>query len=191
MPRRQFVARAGASCARFPVTRSSARARCGPSSPPRRPAATARVPRVLRKGDAEPDRRPDQRAVPEQHQLRRRRARQDAELVLNFQPVIPLDDRRRLEPDHPHHHAHHLPAVALQGRARGAHRATTRTSASATSTRPRSSRPSLRRDLMVGYRPDGDAADARPAKDCWAPASGAPARPRSRSGCRATGSSAR
>ena len=47
-------------------------------------------------------------------------ARQDAE-----RPQLParhtVQDRRRLEPDHPHHHADHLPAVALQGRARGAH----------------------------------------------------------------------
>src|SRR4051794_2411484 len=106
---------------------------------------------------AEPDRQPDQRAVPGQHQLRRRRARQDAE-----RPQLPArhtaQDRRRLEPDHPHHHARHLPAVALQGRARGPHERRP-------GLRPRRHQPDrLPGDLAAPrpdgrFRPDGDAAD--------------------------------
>src|SRR4051794_7678665 len=106
---------------------------------------------------AEPDRRPDQRAVPEQHQLRRRRARQDAE-----RPQLPArhtaNDRWRLEPDHPHHRAGHLPAVALQGRARGPHERRP-------GLRPRRHQPDrLPGDLAAPrpdgrLRPDGDAAD--------------------------------
>src|SRR3954451_3181082 len=106
---------------------------------------------------AEPDRRPDQRAVPGQRQLRRRRARQDTE-----RPQLPagrtVQDRRRLEPDHPHHHADHLPAVALQGRARGAHERRP-------GLRPRRHQPDrVLRDLAPSrpdgrLRPDGDAAD--------------------------------
>src|SRR4051794_25616460 len=106
---------------------------------------------------AEPDRRPDQRAVPGQRRLRRRRARQDAE-----RPQLPagraLQDRRRLEPDHPHHRAGRPPAVALQGRARGPHERRP-------GLRPRRRQPDrLPGDLAAPrpdgrLRPDGDAAD--------------------------------
>ena len=63
-------------------------------------------------GRAESRGRHDQLSAPEQHQLRHRAVSRDQD-VLNIQPVIPLHLTKELEPDHPHHSAHHLAARRL------------------------------------------------------------------------------